>query len=235
MKIAICEDEKVFSDTLTEYIHEWANQKNIFTEIFAYNSAESFLYVWSENEDFDLIFLDIKMSAMTGVELAKLIRKTNDKVQLIFTTNMKEYVFAGYGVSAMQYLLKPISKKECFLYLDKVSSLMKTSKYYIYQDVEKIIRIPLTDIHYIKMVSHYATIYTSEESYVLRKTVAQVLDEINDVWFVKCHKSYIVNVRHIDSISKTAVIISGNTEIPVSKNMVDEINKKFIDYNTNRR
>ena len=87
MKIVICEDEKVFSDKLVEYIREWADEKGVFIEIFEYTSAENFLFVWSENEDFDLVFLDIKMKTMTGVELAKQIRKTNDKIQIVFTTN----------------------------------------------------------------------------------------------------------------------------------------------------
>jgi Response regulator of the LytR/AlgR family len=235
MKIAVCEDEKIFSDKLVGYINEWSVQKNIFVEIFEYNSAESFLYTWSENENIDVIFLDIKMKSMTGIELAKIIRKTNTKIQIIFTTNMREHILTGYTVSAMQYLLKPVNKKDCFICLDKVCDISQNEKYYIYKDNEKTIRIPFSDIIYIEMSSHNATIFRNSESYSMRKTITQIMSEIDDMWFIKCHKSYIVNVRHIESISKNAVTMSEDTIIPVSRNMIDEINEKFINYNTNKR
>jgi len=235
MKIAICEDEKVFSDRLVEYISEWGNTNSIFVEIFEYNSAEEFLFMWSENENFDVLFLDIKMKTMTGIELAKMIRKTNKNIQIIFTTNMKEYVFAGYAVSAMQYLLKPIAKKDCFICLNKVNEIDNNKKYYILNDSGKTVRIMLTDIIYFELSSHTATMYTLKEKYKFRKTTTQILEEVNDESFIRCHKSYIINISHVDSVSKKSIILSTGIEIPVSKNVTEDLHDKFICYNLNKR
>ena len=235
MRVAICEDEKVFSDQLVEYINEWGSINSIFVEIFVYNSAEEFLFIWSENENFEVLFLDIKMKTMTGIELAKMMRKTNKNIQIIFTTNMKEYVFAGYAVSAMQYLLKPIAKKDCFICLNKVNEINNNKKYYIFNDLGKTVKMLITDIICFELSSHIATMYTLGEKYTSRKTIAQILEEVNDEAFIRCHKSYIINIAHVDSVSRKSVMMSNNMEIPVSKNVIDDLNDKFISYNLNKR
>jgi len=235
VRVAICEDEKVFSDQLVEYINEWGSINSIFVEIFVYNSAEEFLFIWSENENFEVLFLDIKMKTMTGIELAKMMRKTNKNIQIIFTTNMKEYVFAGYAVSAMQYLLKPIAKKDCFICLNKVNEINNNKKYYIFNDLGKTVKMLITDIICFELSSHIATMYTLGEKYTSRKTIAQILEEVNDEAFIRCHKSYIINIAHVDSVSRKSVMMSNNMEIPVSKNVIDDLNDKFISYNLNKR
>ena len=234
MKIVICEDEGVFSEQLVEYINEWAKTAAVFVEIFIYTTAEKFLYEWEDGEDYDLIFLDIKMGRMSGMDLAKLIRKTNNDIPIVFTTNMKEYVFKGYSVSAMQYLLKPVKKEDCFTCLNKVLQSNKTKKYYLLNDTEKTVKIPTSDIIYIEMYSHTATMVTATKKYECRKTVSQVLEELNDALFIKCHKSFIINIRHIEAVSKVFAVMSNGSEIPLSKNIAGEINEKFIKYNVSK-
>lgn len=234
MRIAICEDEKKCSDQLIGYINEWAKSKFVFTEIFTHITAERFLYEWEESEDYDIIFLDIKMSKMSGMDLAKIIRKTNSNVSIVFVTSMKEYVIKGYSVAAMQFLLKPVRKDDCFTCLNKVYQCNKVKKYYLLDDLEKVFKIPNEEIIYIVMFSHNATMVTINKEYTFRKTIAKILEELNDDLFIKCHKSYIINIRHIEAVSKTFAIVSNEMEIPLSKNIASEINEKFIKYNVNK-
>jgi len=234
MKIAICEDEDIYSAQLAEYINEWAKEKSVFVEIFTFISAEKFLYEWEDSEDYDLMFLDIKMGSMSGMELAKIIRKTNRDIPIIFVTNMAEYAVEGYSVDAMQYLLKPAKKESCFDCLDKVYQSERIQKYFLFKDLEKTVRIPHKNIIYIEKFAHNATIVTTTGKYSLRKTTAQLLSELDDNLFVKCHKSYIINIRHMESISKTFALMSNKTEIPLSKDMVKEINERFYKHNVNK-
>jgi len=174
------------------------------------------------------------MGKMTGLELATLIRKTNNNIAIVFTTNMKEYVFRGYAVDAMQYLVKPISKTDCFKCLNKAYQSNKAKKYYLVNDLEKIFKIAHEDIIYIEKYLHSATIITMDQQYTFRKTVAKILEELNDELFMKCHKSYIINIRHIEAMTKNSVIMSNNKEIPLTKDSVSEVNNRFKRYNTNR-
>jgi len=234
MKIAVCEDEEVFSEQIVEYINEWAKEKSIFIETFTYITAEKFLDEWGDSEDYDIIFIDIKMGKMNGMELAKFIRKTNNEIPLVFATSMKEYILKGYTVSAMQYLLKPVKKEDCFNCLNRVLQTNKIKKYYLFTDTDKTVRIPITEIIYIKMFSHTATIVTLKKEYEVRKTISQLLEELDDNLFIKCHKSFIINIRHIESVSKSYATMSNDEEIPLSKDVVTQINDMFIKYNKNK-
>lgn len=234
MRIAICEDEAQFAEQLSEYIKEWSESKNIIVEIFTHVAAEKFLYDWEDSEDYDMLFLDIKMGSMDGIELAKVIRKTNKDMAIVFATNLKEYAISGYSVDAMQYLLKPVRREDCFACLDKVYNSDRIKKYFLYNDLEKTFRIPHEDIIYIEMFSHKATLVTASEEYIFRKTTKQLLEELNDDLFVKCHKSFIINMRHVEAVSTKFAFMSNDAEIPLSKAIAKEINERFYKYNVNK-
>ena len=208
MKIAICEDEDKYADQLIKFINEWAKEKNIHVEIFTHITAEKFLYEWEDSEDYDMLFLDIKMGSITGMELAKIIRKTNKDIAIVFATNMKEYAIKGYSVDAMQYLLKPVRKEDCFACLNKVYQSDRINKYFIFNDLDKTFRIPHEDIIYIEKFAHNATMVTVKSEYTFRKTISQLLEELSNDLFVQCHKSYIINIRHMESLSKSSAVMS---------------------------
>lgn len=234
MRIAICEDEERYANQLIEYINEWAKERNIFVEIFTHITAEKFLYEWEDSEDYDIIFMDIKMGSISGMELAKIIRKTTKNMAIVFTTNMKEYAISGYTVDAMQYLLKPVRKGDCFACLNRVYQNERIRKYFLFNDLEKTFRIPYEDIIYIEKFAHNATIVTAKDDHTFRKTMIHLLEELNDNLFVQCHKSYIINIRHIESLSKAFAVMSNDKEISLSKNMTKEINERFYKYNVNK-
>jgi len=234
MRIAICEDEDKYAEQLAGYINEWAKGKNTAAEIFRFAAAEKFLYEWEDSENYDLLFLDIKMGSMTGMELAKIIRKTNRDVAIIFATNMKEYAVHGYSVDAMQFLLKPVQKDECLACLDRVYQSDRPKKYFLFTDIDKTIRIAHSDIIYIEKFAHNAEMKTVRGAYTFRKTMAQLLGELGDNLFAQCHKSYIINIRHMESLSKTYAVMSDGSEIPLSKTAVKEINERFYKYNVSK-
>jgi len=234
MKIVICEDEYKYTDQLIEYIKEWSEIKNIPVEIFTHIAAEKFLYNWEGNEDYDLLFLDIKMGSMTGMELARIIRRTNKDIPIVFTTNMKEYAIQGYSVDAMQYLLKPVRKVDCFACLNRVYQSYRIKKYFLFNDLEKTFRIPHEDIIYIEKFRHNADMITAKDKYTFRKTMAQLLEELNDDLFIQCHKSYILNIIHMESLSNNFAVMSNDSEVPISKNILKEVHERFYKYNVNR-
>ncbi|MCL2410816.1 MAG: LytTR family DNA-binding domain-containing protein [Treponema sp.] len=234
MRIAICEDEDKYAEQLIKYINEWAKAKSVPVEIFVHITAEKFLYDWEDSEDYDMIFLDIRMGSMTGMDLAKIIRRTNKEMAIVFATSMAEYAIKGYSVDAMQYLLKPVRKEDCFDCLDKVYNSGRIQKYFLFEDWDKTFRIPHEDIIYIEKFAHNANIVTSADEYTLRKTIAQLLETLGGGLFVQCHKSYIINIRHMESLSKTFAMMSNDSEVPISKNMIKEINERFYKYNVNK-
>jgi DNA-binding LytR/AlgR family response regulator len=190
MKIVLCEDEDKYAEQLIGYINEWAEDKNISAEIFKYTTAEEFLYEWDDGEDYDLLFLDIKMGSMTGMELAKIIRRTNRDIPIIFVTNMREYAVEGYSVAATHFLVKPVKKDDCFACLDKIYRDYNTvKKHFVFKDIDRTVKILHRDIIYIEMFSHEATLITTNGDYTLRKKTKDLLEAIDDDLFVLCHRS----------------------------------------------
>lgn len=233
MKIAICEDEKLCSDILEGYVKKWAMENGIFVEVYTYTSAEKFLF--AVDESFDILFLDIKMDKMNGVELAYELRERNYKLQIVFTTDLKEYACEGYNVDALNYIFKPVDYDACSKSLDRARKCLSHKRFYLCKTSESLQRILHEDILYIEMISHTAIIKTIEITYKTRRTISEIIRELDNELFVRCHKSFIVNIQHISSISKKSIVLSDGSEIDVGNVFVSDVNEKFIKYNKNRR
>ena len=95
--------------------------------MFTYSSATELLFYWSEGKSFDIAFLDIKMKNMSGVELARLLRKNDDLLIIVFITGLMDYVFQGYEVQALRYLLKPVKETDYFACLDRAAEIIRVT------------------------------------------------------------------------------------------------------------
>lgn len=107
LKLAVCDDDAAQRDYLTDIVTAWGKKNRHLIELKQYVSADSFLFDYEEEKDFDILLLDVEMPGKSGVELAKEIRKDNQAVQLIFITGFYEYFSDGFDVSALHYLIKP--------------------------------------------------------------------------------------------------------------------------------
>lgn len=118
INIAICEDDENQLLINKYYIEQWANFREKRINILLYKNAESFLFNWNYEEDIDIVFLDIKMGQMSRMELARYIREQDQNISLVFITGESKYVFDGYSVQALNYLLKPVKKEDIIPCLD---------------------------------------------------------------------------------------------------------------------
>ena len=110
MNIAYCEDEKIQLEYMEQLIKKWADEGNDTVTYFGYGSAKELLFEHPDSFPFDLLLLDIDMDGMDGMALAKEIREKDQKLPIVFLTNRSEYVFEGYEVGALRYLLKPVEE-----------------------------------------------------------------------------------------------------------------------------
>ena len=119
MKIAICENQVIQINLLNNKIKKWSEEKGVKVTIDNFKSAETFLFKWEDYEKYDIIFLDIKLSQMSGIELSNVIREKNKSVKIVFVTGMVKYALHGYKVGALHYLMKPINTDDLYFCLDK--------------------------------------------------------------------------------------------------------------------
>ena len=233
MKIAICEDQAVQVNLLNNKIKKWANDYDIEVTINNFTTAESFLFEWEDYDKYDIIFLDIKLGKISGVELSNIIREKNKNVDIVFVTGFFKYALHGYKVGALQYLMKPIKISDLYFCLNKTQERIsnKNDKYMmILETPKKYIKLNCNEIHYCIMFSPYIDIHTSSEKITVRKKISELEREIPSKYFIRCHRSYIVNLIYVKSITKDSVVLESGIRIPISRGRYKDINDTFINY-----
>lgn len=176
--------------------------------------------------DADAMFADINMPDITGIEFVRSL----DRVPLtVFTTAFPQYAIEGFKVNAIDYLLKPFSMEEFaaasekirqrFELLRAVSNVEKASGNLVFKTDYRHVRMKPDDILYIEGMAEYLKIYhnASAAPLIVLHSMKRMLERLPDDSFVQVHKSYIVNLNHIKSASRTIVMMEGGTEIPVGK------------------
>jgi len=230
LKIAICDDEKLQLDLLEKYCTGWLSDNKIQATITTYSSSEGFLFSYEDNKNYDILLLDIQMKELNGISLAKRLRERGDNVSIIFITGVKDFVFEGYHVQAIDYILKPVEEKKLKSALSRAyENIQRKEPQLIIQIDNGLIRLNEKDIQYIESVGHNTYLYTTNGIYQAKKGISAVENELTENFFYKCHRSYIINILHIDYISKNDVKIN-NTIIPIARGKWEELNKAFLNY-----
>lgn len=231
MNFIICEDEKLQAEYLSSCIYKWAQQIKEIAQVNIYDDAKSLLFNFEDEIDADVLLLDIEMPGMTGMELAEKIRERESNIQIIFITGLKDYVFQGYSVSAVSYLLKPVKEDELFKCFDKVRKNLEVQEPFIIITEDRSVRkIKYKDIFYAESSGHNTYIHTKNEEVCAAIGIQQIWNKLNDKRFFRIHRSYIVSIPWIEGITKKDVILEGNIKVPIARGKWKEINKAYLDY-----
>lgn len=228
MRIAICDDEASQRDYLRQEVEGWAARRGHTLSVHLFGSAEAFLFAYDEDKAFDILLLDIQMGKMDGVALAKRLRKDNEWLQIIFITGFPEFMSEGYEVSALHYLLKPVDEEKLVEVLDRAASRLRTApRMILFRKGSGYLRIPADEIYYAEAFSHSVTLVTKngKETFSMRLSD---MEEILGEGFFRCHRSYIVSMKHVRRVTRTALILDNGVEIPLSRSLYDAANQAFI-------
>lgn len=217
IRCIIVDDEPLAIEILQEYIKKvpW---------LVLVGSVDSGLGAidYLNSNSVDLIFLDIQMPDLSGIQVAEL---TKDKCDIIFTTAYHEYAVEGFELAAKDYLLKPISferflKSVQRLKQSKVEKASKTTDYIFVKVEYTIKKIRLDEILYIEGMKDYLRIVTTEEKVMTLQSFSRLIPALPSNAFVRVHKSYVVSLDAIDSVERSKVKI-GDQFIPISETYKD--------------
>lgn len=168
----------------------------------------------------DLLFLDIEMPQMTGLELLEQIPQSP---LVIFTTGNPDYAISAFEFDAVDYLQKPISfprfQKAINKVLEKtteVKAAVETNKNLYIKEKGKLIRLDIDDILYFENVRDYVCIKTTKHTYTIVSTLKEIVEKLPKSTFLKVHRSYIINLNKIVDIDNTSLVINGKV-IPISR------------------
>ena len=231
INIAICDDEHHLTEYTKMLVKKWAGENKIEIAIEMFDSAENFKAAWDENKKYDILLLDIQMGGQNGVELAREIRKADTKLSIIFITGFADFMSEGYDVSALHYLMKPVKEDKLYEVLDKAAAgLMKSFRTIIFPKTGGDVKIKADDIICAEVLSHTVVLYFVNGKEEFQMRISDMENLLGDGFF-KCHRSFIVSMKHVRRVTKTAMILENGREIPLSRNLYDEANQAFIKYN----
>lgn len=231
MKITICDDEAIQVAMIKEYVSKWSNMNNHTCMLKTYSSADHLWFSFQEESDIDILLLDIQMDGMNGITLAKKIREINEKVVIIFITGVVDYIYDGFNVNALNYLLKPIKQDQLFNCLNKAVEQLEKEDHFICINVDKqVYKLNERKIRYIESIAHYIDIHYEDEVYHIKKNLTDMESELNSQMFYKVHRSFLVNMDFVERITKVEVILNDGMHLPIARGKWNNVNQAFIHY-----
>lgn len=226
-KIAVCDDSDADRQYVLNIVNHWAAAADYAVHTDAFTSAESFLFHYAEESDYDILLLDIEMGTMDGVAVAKQIRRNNDTVQIIFITGYSDYISEGYEVAALHYLMKPVREEKLRSVLDRaVDKLAKNEKVLNFEIGGEMLRVPIHRIRYADVQGNYVTVH-AQSDVTVKMTLSEVGKQL-DERFYRVGRSYIVNLTQINRVTKTEIKLSDGTAIPLPRGAYEGINRAII-------
>ncbi|MBQ8861779.1 MAG: response regulator transcription factor, partial [Clostridia bacterium] len=207
LKIAICDDEQNQIEYITSLVSSWSVQNGHYSEIHTFMSAEEFLFEYDDDKSYDILLLDVEMESISGIELAKRIRKDSNRAEIVFITSHFEFVGEGYEVDALHYLIKPISADKLSQVLTKAAEKLSVEPPSVVITCDgETIKLYEYDILYVESLLHYIVIYTRDKEYKIKESISAFEAKLSDD-FYRIHRSYIASLKHITRISRTSIHI----------------------------
>ena len=225
MKVAIIEDNQEALDYYLKYINRYQKEEKVKIELFTYENGADLLKDY--NKDFHVIFLDIGLPIMNGLEVANKIREVDESVLIVFVTNLPQYAIEGYKVNALDFLLKPVTYSDFQIEMKKIERNLKLKKKnYLVLNLKGIVhKIPFSSIIYVEIIHHDIVIHTDSNDYKFRGSLKSIEENLDMQLFSRCNNCYLVNLNYVESIDKNIVILTNNKELLISRNR----RKPFLD------
>lgn len=236
LKIAICDDDLKELSNIIYIIEDYKTTYKNINEITytTFQNPLELIISLEKGQQYDLILLDIIMPHMTGMEVAIEIRKFNQYVKIIFLTYSPEFAIESYWVNAYHYALKPILKHKLFTLLDQVISdinIQSKSSILIKSKIG-VTTILLNKIEYVEIIGRTLFYHLTDESVIKANGSMNKLSEslITNLCFIKPHRSYIVNMEFIDTLSSSKIKMQSQNLIPISKVKHASIKSSYLNF-----
>lgn len=233
MKCIIVDDEPLAREAIKMLVDK-TQHLEIIGSFNGSDTAKKFL----AKNAVDLIFLDIQMPGINGIEFAKTIP---EETLVIFTTAFSEFATESYEVDAIDYLIKPVKLERFKRGVKKAQSYLKllnadnsknnieqiTDDYFFVRADRKIIKIHFDDILFIEGLKDYVVLHTENQKVITAMNIKTIYEQLSKNTFVRVSKSYIINVKNIDSVDNNTVYI-GENEIPIGNIYRDSFFTEFV-------
>lgn len=237
LKIAVCDDEIVFGKNVLEYIEQYMEKRQIPYKIQFFDSGKKFVALKEKMQEYAIVFLDINMEEMNGIDTAKCMRAYCPDTFLVFVTAFIHYTLEGYKVEAIRYILKDMatfeqSMQECLDTILKKMSLKNQKSIYDFVEGKK--EVSTNQICYIESNLHKLTFFLMEREERKRFTLYGTLNDWEkklqgDRW-LRVHQSFLINMQYLLDVRNYFAELTDGSKLPVSKARYKQVREQFAEY-----
>lgn len=229
MKIAICDDDSVQIFQLQKLIQMYCKEKHINLTLNCFESARDILSL--PEIDFDMLFIDIFMPEMNGIDAVKELRKQYS-LPVVFVSSSKDFALDAFDLGAAHYLVKPLIKDKLFEAMDRCSkSIPSNAKSYIeVKSAYRTIPVTVNQIICIEVFNNLSVIHTEKTDIQTYTSLQSIYQQLDPGQFMKPHRSYIVNMAHIKHFTSDHLELDNGLSIVLSRSKRAELKQQYQDY-----
>lgn len=242
LQIAICDDEPYYREKIQSLLVQYLGKKNLESAFHCYQSGKEFLSSRENSVKYDIVFMDISMKELDGIQTASQIRAFHSDTQLVFVTAFIDYALEGYKVNAVRYIMKDTLDTAIPECMDAILQKMRLSQVtFPFMDGDA--TLYTDNILYIESRRHKSYFYYMQpcvtnsgatQSGVVTYQIYEKLDcieqKLSDYGFLRIHKSYLVNMRHIRRLSGYVALLDTGEELPIPRQRYQTVRELFVTY-----
>ena len=234
MRIAICDDSIPDLSNMVSIVNDYKiiRRNKYEIECIAFHNAMDLIATMESGQRYDLVLLDILMPFMTGMEAAKKIRQLGHEVKIIFSTSSTEFAVESYSVDAYYYAIKPIWKEKLNILLDKVLSEIdiNAGSCILIKNKNGLTRIYINRLAYAEVIGRTIFYHITDGSVIEAAGSMLELEEelLSHLCFIKPHRSYVINMDHIDTLSQREIKMRSQAFVPMAKANYNMVKAAYI-------
>lgn len=229
LSIAICDDEILDCCNITKEIKDSLENMRISHTIRQFYSSKDLL---AAVEDFDIIFLDIMMNDIDGMKTARLLREKAFHNIIVFVSSSRDYVMDAFDVEAFYYLTKPVDKAKLQNIIERAArKLTRTPEEFIIISKDRQRKkMLLRDILYFEIRGRVVSVHSLAGTFDYYEQIGSLEQTLDRKGFVRCHKSFLVNLRYVDTYNREEVILANGEKIVIAKRRYETFCQRILDY-----
>ena len=234
LKIAICDDEKMFCDSAERMLKLYMEDKAMPFQADVFNVPSELLDMTEKGTIYDIYLLDIYMPGITGMSIATELRSRGVKSPIIFLTSSTDHALEAFGVDATHYLLKPYSKDHFYMGMDKAMQSITSHKNesIVLKADNEYRSIPVSGIIYCEAEDKYQRLYLENgERLLIRISGAELYKQLSQFEpFYRCGRAHILSLDYISRVTADSIIFKNGTQLKLPHTVLAGLKKAFFDY-----
>ena len=233
MIFAICDDERLFQETLEKQLYSLCKKMKIDVTILKFNDGQEVLnYITKPHStSIDMLFLDIDMPEMDGITLKDKLSNQKLVRYIVFTTNHQEHIYEAFGTKTLGFLNKPTNDSDLEKKIQQYLQITEKEKVLEFTDVFNVThRHSLDEFMYFKVDDRYIEVHlvNKKDNFLILSRMKDLEQKFVELPFIRCHKSYIISLIQLEKISVTTASLSNQEILPVGRRFYPKVKKDYF-------